>query len=164
MNKSAENSIRLRPMSDAEYQLWLPQQIESFAESKVKSGNWAPEESLGLATKQMAELLPEGVATKDHLIFAVEVECGVVGTVWVNIKKSALGTSAFIYNIEIEPNYRSQRYGTKALQLLEERLRRDGVTSLALHVFGYNVRAQALYAKLGFEVTNVNMAKKIAKA
>lgn len=33
----------------------------------------------------------------------------------------------------------------------------------ALHVFGHNVGAQALYAKLGFRPTNINLFKTVGK-
>ena len=36
---------------------------------------------------------------------------------------------------------------------------RQGLETLALHVFGHNPGARALYEKLGYEITNINMAK-----
>jgi RimJ/RimL family protein N-acetyltransferase len=36
-----------------------------------------------------------------------------------------------------------------------------GLSGIALHVFGHNHGAQALYAKLGFVATNINLFKSL---
>ena len=35
--------------------------------------------------------------------------------------------------------------------------------SISLHVFGHNRVARALYEKLGYETTNVNMTEKLSR-
>ena len=42
---------------------------------------------------------------------------------------------------------------------LEEEARRFGLTALALHVFGHNTAARALYEGIGYQITNINMRK-----
>jgi ribosomal protein S18 acetylase RimI-like enzyme len=42
---------------------------------------------------------------------------------------------------------------------METLVKEQGVDMIALHVFGYNVGAQAMYKKLGFEVTDISMKK-----
>jgi len=34
-----------------------------------------------------------------------------------------------------------------------------GLSGIALHVFGHNSGAQALYASLGYQITNLNLFK-----
>jgi ribosomal protein S18 acetylase RimI-like enzyme len=48
------------------------------------------------------------------------------------------------------------------LQAIEPRVRELGVTGIGLHVFAHNPGAQALYAKLGYNVTSINMRKNLA--
>jgi RimJ/RimL family protein N-acetyltransferase len=45
-----------------------------------------------------------------------------------------------------------------------EKARALGCRELALHVFGHNLQARRLYAKLGYAETNVNMSKPLAVA
>jgi ribosomal protein S18 acetylase RimI-like enzyme len=44
---------------------------------------------------------------------------------------------------------------------LENVAREKGVEKIGLHVFGHNAAARALYQKVGYIETNVNMSKKI---
>ena len=48
------------------------------------------------------------------------------------------------------------------MRLLEKEALGLGVSGLSLHVFGYNLAARALYQKLGFEITNINMSKALS--
>lgn len=49
------------------------------------------------------------------------------------------------------------------MRLLEDQVRQVGLRRIGLHVFGHNAAAQALYRKVGYEVTNINMAKNVAE-
>ena len=60
----------------------------------------------------------------------------------------------------------AQREGhaLRAFVALEDEVRRLGLSGIALHVFGHNTGAQALYAKLGFHPTNISLYKPVAAA
>jgi len=47
---------------------------------------------------------------------------------------------------------------------LEDEVRRLDLSGIALHVFGRNKGAQALYAKLGFQPTNISLFKPVGPA
>ncbi len=66
-----------------------------------------------------------------------------------------------MFNIDIEPAHRRRGHASRAFLALEDELRRLGLSGVALHVFGHNPGAQALYAKLGYRPTNINMFKAI---
>lgn len=151
--------IKLRPMTDEEYLEWLPRSTESFAEAKVKSGNWASSNAMELARQQTAEILPLGLKTPHHEILVVEAKGKRVGVIWFQVKESPRGPYAYLYDIEMDETQRGKGYGSEALRALEEKLKKRGIKSLLLHVFGYNQDALRLYQRLGFEITNVNMAK-----
>ena len=153
--------IKLRDMTDAEYQEWLPRQTQSHADAKVKAGNWDAEKALELARAQTAEVLPLGLKTPHHEIFVVESKGKAVGVVWFAIKESPRGPYAYLYDIEVDEAYRGKGFGSQAMSALEEKLKKRGIKSLLLHVFGYNQDALRLYQRLGFEITNINMAKRL---
>ena len=66
---------------------------------------------------------------------------------------------AYLYELAIWPQYRRQGHAEAAMRAFERRARESGCAGVALHVFGHNLKARKLYAKLGFEETNVNMYK-----
>jgi len=58
---------------------------------------------------------------------------------------------------------RGQGYGTQTLQAVEDMVRQMGISEIWLHVFGHNTGARRLYERLGYEVTNVSMCKKMER-
>jgi ribosomal protein S18 acetylase RimI-like enzyme len=68
---------------------------------------------------------------------------------------------AFVYNIEVYPDFRRRGYAEAAMKELEVVARRMGAETIRLHVFGHNAAARPLYVKLGYEPTNIVMAKSL---
>ena len=150
----------LRPMSDAEYQAWLLGAVPAFAADKVASGQWAPQDALTLSTQAHASLLPQGMATPGHHFFVVQDAHGAAaGMLWFAVEPRGLGQVAYVYNVEIAPAFRRRGLARQAFAALEDEARRLGLVGVALHVFGHNAGAQALYAGLGFQPTNINLFK-----
>lgn len=163
MTNRQKASVSLRPMNQAEFDAWLPIQTRDYAKDKTRAGNWSSSEALQLAQNQMSELLSQGVNTPGHRLWVVEdtKTRTAVGSLWVNIKDHKGGPQAFIYNIEMDESKRGSGFGTATIEALEDLLRKEGVKTLLLHVFGYNTAARRLYERVGFEITNINMAKKL---
>ncbi|MGE5089407.1 MAG: N-acetyltransferase family protein [Candidatus Levyibacteriota bacterium] len=152
----------LRPISDAEYAIWVNATIPAYARDKVESGAWAAAESLERSKAELESLLPDGKDTKDNFLYSVLAEDGGrVGMLWFSVKERANARIAYVYNIEIDTEHRRRGHAQRALQALEEEARRLGLAGVALHVFGHNTAAQALYAKLGYLATNINMYKAV---
>ena len=110
--------------------------------------------------EQHDQLLPQGPATPDHHLWTI-VRTGDrqrVGLLWVNLMHSPR-PNAFIFYIEIDPEFRRRGYAESAMRKLEGEARRMGAESIRLHVFGHNTAARPLYEKLGYVATNINMAK-----
>ena len=66
-----------------------------------------------------------------------------------------------LFDFEIFESHRRRGYGTRALQALEHVAAEHGIGRIALHVFGHNAAARALYQKAGFKETHVTMAKEL---
>ena len=71
--------------------------------------------------------------------------------------------SAFVYNIRIEPAFRGRGHAKAALEQVEQLAVAEGMTSIGLHVFGFNTGAQALYRSLGYGLTGFNMRKPLRR-
>ena len=155
--------VKLIPMTEAEFTAYLAGAIKNYADEKVKAGNWPAEGAVGRSERDYLSLLPKGVASKDQHLFSLEdTATGQnVGMIWFAFREGAGQQTAFIYDFSVHEAFRGRGYGKAALRGLEQKVGALGVTSISLHVFGHNRAAWALYEKLGYEVTNVNMTKRI---
>lgn len=80
-------TIRLEPMPEKDFDAYLESDIRDYAEDKIKSGNWAPEEALERSRAEHAQLLPAGLASPDNYLFnVVEVTSAeTVGVIWLAV-------------------------------------------------------------------------------
>jgi GNAT superfamily N-acetyltransferase len=153
-------------MTEVEYHAFLMWAIPDYAEGLVQAGNVPAGEGLPAAEMQFAEFLPQGLATPDqHLFSLLDAEQGIqVGSLWVGVRREGGQPLAALYDLLILPPFRRQGYGFQALFALEEWVRARGLLAIALHVFGHNHAARALYQKAGYRVqedqgSNVTMIK-----
>ena len=155
--------IRLVPMKTTEYQTYLDISIREYAEDKIRAGNWQPAEALERSAQEFHQLLPEGVASRDQYLYDIEdARLGVkVGMIWLARIMQGTHPVMFIYDFRIDEPYRRKGYGEQAMRAAEDQAKTLGLDTIALHVFGHNQAARALYEKLGYEITNINMAKKL---
>jgi|WetSurMetagenome_2_1015567.scaffolds.fasta_scaffold788665_2 ribosomal protein S18 acetylase RimI-like enzyme len=155
--------VRLVPMTATEYQPYLDMSVREYAEEKVQAGNWQPEEALERSAQEFHKYLPDGVATKDNYLYdIVDETLGVrVGLIWLARMMQGTKPIMFIYDFRIDEAQRRKGYGEQAMLAAEVQAKALGYDTIALHVFGFNHAARALYEKLGYEITNINMAKKL---
>jgi ribosomal protein S18 acetylase RimI-like enzyme len=152
----------LRPMTEPEYAAWHAQSVPAYAADKVASGQWAEPASLELSRKEFAELLPQGLATPDNHLFTIEDdESEPVGVLWFAVRSKLDARVAYVYDVSVLPHRQREGHAYRAFVALEQRVRQLGLSGIALHVFGHNLGAQALYAKLGFRPTNISLFKPV---
>lgn len=150
-------------MTQAQFDAWLPGAITGYAQEHVADGRWSEEEAEEKSRAEHAELLPHGLSTADNHLWSI-VRAGdrmPVGILWVRLNQKPR-PHAFIYDIEVQPEHRRHGYAEAAMRQLEVEARRMGAQTIRLHVFGNNSAARPLYEKLGYETTNVLMAKPLA--
>jgi RimJ/RimL family protein N-acetyltransferase len=156
----------LAPMRPAVYDAYLQAAIADYAEDNVASGRWPREDALERSRSNFEDLLPQGLATPGNYLFEIKAtENGpAVGFIWFAVQDRHGIRSAFVYDIEIKSEWRRQGHATRALEALEPRVTALGLSRIGLHVFGHNPGAQALYAKLGYGVTGINMVKSLGES
>lgn len=156
----------LVPMTESDFARFVAETVPSYAADKVASGQWSPEESLALARRALDELLPQGLATPGHHLFTIRdgAPSPAVGRLWFAEQERAGRRIAYVYDIEIAPEHRRSGHAAGALRALEAEVARRGLAGIALHVFGHNHAARALYAKLGYQPTNINLYKPVDAA
>lgn len=115
---------------------------------KVVSGQWSEADSLEKSKTGHDELLPQGLHTPENYLFTVQDASGCgVGVLWFAIKRKFDKPIAFVFDIDMEPGFQRQGHGLRAFKALEAKVFELGLTGIALHVFGGNHAARALYEK-----------------
>jgi ribosomal protein S18 acetylase RimI-like enzyme len=153
--------IRLRPMSDEEFGAYRADLIPAYAADHVEAGDWDPDQAEELATRELDLLARSGPHTEGMLILTAENADGErIGLVWVALNRSRRG-SAWIYDIQINPEYQGRGYGRALLRAAEEQARQQGCGDIGLHVFGANTVARNLYESAGYEATSILMRKSL---
>ena len=138
----------------------------AYADDNVASGRWPEEGALQRSYQDLDESLPQGLATPDHYVYEIrdDTSGAVVGVIWFAVVVKNGLKSAFVYDIEIKAEFQRQGHARAAFIALEPLVRKLGLSSIGLHVFGHNPGAQALYNSLGYGVTGVNMRKTLDNA
>ena len=155
--------IRLVPMTESEFQVYLKDSIENYAQEHVKAGNWDSSTALEKSEREFLQLLPDGVASKKQHLFSIEeIHTGAkIGLIWFAEQQQASRPSAFIYDFLIYEEYRNKGYGKQTLAALEEKVKELEIETISLHVFGHNKAAIHLYEAVGYEITDMTMKKHV---
>jgi GNAT superfamily N-acetyltransferase len=154
-------SVRLEPMTREQYVAYRVTAEDSYAESIHSSGSMPEAEARAKAVDDFARLLPEGFDTPGHHFWTAYDGDLEVGILWLKLSETSEGTTAFGYDFEIREALRRQGYGRAFMVAAEKACRDLGVVSIGLNVFGHNLAAQSLYEQMGFEVTSIQMSRKL---
>ncbi|MFC7420253.1 GNAT family N-acetyltransferase [Iodobacter arcticus] len=153
----------LLPMRAETYESYHESSILSYAEDNVQSGRWREEDALEQSRNEFHTLLPQGTDTPDQYLFEIigKDNLTAVGFIWFGIVIEDGVRIAFVYDLEIKADHRRQGYAKRAFKAIETLVNDLGLTRIGLHVFNQNTAAQTLYKHLGYEVTSINMLKKL---
>lgn len=156
--------VRLDPMTPDEFDAFATHSLPLYADQKVAAGNWTAAEAPQRAIDEFARLLPDGAGTAGHHLFTIRADDAgdTVGTIWLGIATEG-PPAGYVFDVIIHEPHRRKGYAAAALRALEAEASQLGLKEIKLHVFGNNPNAQALYAKLGYGVTNVNMSKRLTR-
>lgn len=153
-------SVQLKPMTLEDFEAYLDFTIPIYTAEKVRAGNFKEEDALEQGRKEFKTLLPDGLDTPDHYMFCLYDGDVEVGYFWICERTQGVKKTVWIYDIVIHENHRRKGYATATFEALEEFMNTNlTARRVELHVFGHNHGAQALYHKLGFNITNIIMAK-----
>ena len=151
----------LEPMPPERFGEFADVVSASHAADNVASGRWLEHESEPLARAELGRLLPQQAATPDHHFYEIKSKPAgpVLGFVWLACMPRGSVRVALVCQLFVYPEHRRQGHGRAAMVQVEELTEAMGLTGIALHVFGSNSVAQALYRSLGYVVTGLSMHK-----
>jgi ribosomal protein S18 acetylase RimI-like enzyme len=148
--------VKLIPLQQADFEVFLEHGIREYAADHVRNGNWPAEGALERSREQFEHHLPDGIHTQDQYLWSlVDDSNNKIGVLWVQVKEH----KAFVFEFVIDEEFRGRGLGKQALTAMDETLKSMGAESVALHVFGDNITAQELYKKAGFKITGIQMKK-----
>jgi GNAT superfamily N-acetyltransferase len=147
--------IDLRPLHDDEYDAWDAAHRAEYERGLVEFAGMAPEAARAKVEHDIPAVLPDGLATQNTWIWAVESDGRRIGSVFLGVR----GAGAWLYDITIDADERGKGYGRAAMVALEDEVRRLGHESVTLNVWGGNEVARGLYRSLGYVEESVHMRK-----
>ena len=154
--------VRLRPVTQAEFDEWLPRQAAGYAALIAGSGGMSAEAARQKAEQDTRRYFSRGFATPGQIVFRVMAGEVAVGWLWLGVPgPDPDPLMAWVFEIEIEAAFRGRGYGRVAMRLTEAEARSRGMTSLGLNVHGQNTIARDLYESLGYEITALQMKKPV---
>ena len=154
--------VRIDRLRAEELAPYLDRLIREYAGDHVRDGSWTAEASEERARSEVERLLPRGLETPDHYLFAIRVSSEDVGRIWFARRQEPGGRPyAFVYDLIVYPSHRRRGYAEAAMRAIEPMVRKLGLDRISLHVFGFNTGAIRLYERLGYAPTNVVMAKPV---
>lgn len=155
------STVRLEPMTEAEFRAYREVAEATYADNIVKAGMMPRPEALEKARKDFDTQLPRGVDTPDHELWTAWDDDREVGLLWLHFTEMSDGLHAFGYDFLVTADLRRHGYGRAIMTAAEEVCRERGVVEVGLSVFGFNTGARALYEQMGFEVTILQMRKRL---
>ena len=161
-NENVEVSMQLLKMTEAEFNEWAPRSRAGYAKDKMRANAYTQKEAEEIAEKDFARILPEGLNSKDSYLYSLnENQLGRVGFIWFRVQGAEENRKAFVCDIIVEPEFRGRGFGKLAMLGVEDEARKLGLKGIGLHVFGFNEPAIRLYQSLGYETTDLVMAKSL---
>jgi ribosomal protein S18 acetylase RimI-like enzyme len=155
----------LRPFTQTEFTAWLEHAVPEYAAGKVKAGAWPADAALEMSRQEHAKLLPQGTSTPGQHLYAIVDSAGQrVGTLWFARRAKGALQVAYVFNVEVDPAHQRQGHAERAFAALNDEVRKLGLASIELQVFGHNTAARALYNKLGFAPINLVLGKAVDAA
>jgi len=149
----------LIPMTHDEFERYYEALIPDYAAENVRAGYWSEEEALEKSRQQITSLLSQALQTPNHYIYSLFDGEQKIGMIWLRVDLERPVKDGFIFDVQIENEFRGKGYGKQIMALIEEKARELGVQRMGLRVFAYNDVAKNLYEKVGYRYSSYNMLK-----
>jgi len=159
--RGVTSTVRLVPMTREQYDAFRLTGEDEYAASIRDSGSLPEAEARERAAADYARLLPDGMDSEGHCFWTAYDGDEAVGMLWLRFTDTSVGLTAFGFDFSVREDLRRRGYGRALLQAAEVECRARGVVSVGLQVFGDNLAAQALYEQMGFEVTSIQMSRRL---
>ncbi|MDJ0394007.1 GNAT family N-acetyltransferase [Rhodococcus sp. G-MC3] len=154
-------TLTLVPMNSERIARWLALGRAQYIDERMGAGETRAEAEAN-AEASYNTTFPDGRATPSQKIFDVHDDGHVVGQLWIAPRHDAEPAHWWVWEIEIDEEFRGRGFGRATMLLAEEQARSEGASSLGLNVFGGNAVARGLYASMDYRETSIQMRKDLS--
>ena len=144
-------SVTLRKMTPGEFDFFYQWSAQQQARELMEELGLSPEEAHKTASKEIAEMLPDGLYTEHNNLMTVVADGENAGFIWTLYEESDGQKQAFVCDFAIWETKRRKGYGAAALSLTEKNAAKTGCQKSVLFVREDNTAAKALYKKCGYQ-------------
>lgn len=149
-------------MNSTEFLAFRQLSVENGAVQFVEDFGGDLEVATQKTEEKFLSYLPEGLATSGNYFYLLKDQnLKSYGYLWFGERDGVKENKIFIFDIFVEPEFRGHGHGKWILRWLEAETKIMQIKEISLHVLGYNHVARELYESMGFEITNIYMAKKL---
>ncbi|WP_072806981.1 GNAT family N-acetyltransferase [Rhodococcoides yunnanense] len=157
MNASTPTLV---PMDSAQIRRWLDSGRAQYVADRIEAGE-SRSEAEANALASYSSTFPGDIPSPTQRLFDVVLASEVVGCLWLAPRADAEPDHWWVWDIEIEENFRGRGLGRATMLLAEDAARAEGAKTLGLNVFGGNAVARQLYRSLDYRETAVQMRKNL---
>jgi GNAT superfamily N-acetyltransferase len=152
-------TVQLRPLTTDEYATYRAHSVPLYAADLVRARGMSPEAALQESEKTFEKTLDEAAAPdRTWLMRVLTDEDEPAGWLWLGPHPHR-EDAVFVYDIEIHESHQGRGLGRATMLAAENLARAAGLHQMALNVFGWNERAEALYRSLGYVTAATQMTK-----
>jgi len=125
--------VTLLKVSQVELAEYLETSIQALANELMRANGWSPEQSMAASLQSFNMLLPDRIVDSPNQFLRTIVADGKkVGILWFGLRGER---EAVVWDILIDPPYRSRGCGKAAMMVMEDELRKMKISSVILNVF-----------------------------
>lgn len=156
-------TVALTPATDDELVEFIAAQKVSYLRDLIEQGGLSQAAAQANSEATWSGLVPDGIHPADgnEIMIGRDVDGRRIGVLWMAVRSQGGENYGWIYDVEVDPEFRNRGYGRALMIAAEEWTRGKGLDSLQLNVFGGNTAARALYRSLGYVENAVLMSKHV---
>ena len=152
--------LRIRKLQHSEFTEYRRIAITEYQQDLIESQYFTKESAQKKAQESIDEAFPNGYIASHCMLQCIEFftanETQLIGYIWYNFQHDG---SAFILDFYLFEAHQNKGIGQQVMALVDQQAKEQGATSIGLRVAPNNARALALYKKVGFQATGINMVK-----
>lgn len=138
-------------MTPGEFDFFYQWSAQQQARELMEELGLSPEEAHKTASKEIAEMLPNGLYTEHNNLMTVVADGENAGFIWTLCEEADGQKQAFLCDFALWENYRRKGYAKIALSFAEQSAAKAGCEKIVLFVRDSNIAARTLYEKCGYQ-------------
>jgi ribosomal protein S18 acetylase RimI-like enzyme len=152
-------TVRLRPLTDEEYDAYRERSVPLYADELMRARGMSAESALVKSAATFATTLAEASSPdRTWLLRVLTADGQSAGWLWLGPHPHR-ADGVFVYDIVIDVSHQGRGLGRATMLAAEDLAREAGLRHIALNVFGWNTRAEALYRSLGYTTGSTQLSK-----